>query len=154
MGDRSIVLFLDAVETWNQHDSLRFLLIWEQGEGLVRGLFQVTEAQDITERLVCIQNTVGPWKGLNETMIFKVLVDIQGVEWFWVKTGQEHIHHEQNIDFFFPYPIGNVTIVSVELIAWVVVLAKFGIVFSNVLIELIPIGLADPGREIRRLFFN
>ena len=56
------------------------VLVSEQGDGFVHLLLQISEADDIAERLDTVQNTVCPAERLDQPMHPQILVHPQGIE--------------------------------------------------------------------------
>src|SRR5690606_25778578 len=73
----------------------------EQRNGIVHGLLLAAKVEDVAVGLGVIEHAVGARKGLNQAMVLEVFIHIQGVEVFGVETGEQHIHHDNDVDLVF-----------------------------------------------------
>src|SRR5689334_17086908 len=46
-----------------------------------------------------VENTIRARESLDETVVLKVLVNVERVQIFRVEAGEEHVHNDGNIDF-------------------------------------------------------
>ncbi len=84
----------------NQPDLLGSLRIFpgKEGDCLVHLFFLVAEIKDVAIGLGVVQDAICAGKCLDEAVVFEVLVHIEGVEELGIKAGEEHIHHDDDID--------------------------------------------------------
>ena len=79
-------------------------------------------------------------------MHFQVLVHPQGVQGGGVEAGEEHIHHDEQIQFLVFHPQGNVLVVVLELVAvGGIVGAEHLVVVTDGGVQKIPAGLVQAG---------
>ena len=64
-----------------------------------------------------VQNPVRPAEGLDQSVRLQVLVHPQRIQRRCVKACQEHVHHNQQVQFLVLHPKGYVLIVILELVA-------------------------------------
>jgi len=76
----------------------------EQGNGFVDPVLLAAEVKNVAVGFGGVEDAVGPGKGLNETVVLEVFVDIEGVEIFRIEAGQEHVHDNGDVDLFFSFP--------------------------------------------------
>ena len=105
-----------VLKTLHEHNATR-ILITEQRNGCIYTLLQVTEAYNISEGLDTIENTVGTAKCLNQPMHFQILIHPQCIQCCSIEARQEHIHHDEQIQFLVLHTKGYVFIIILELIA-------------------------------------
>ncbi len=94
-----------VVVRFKQHD-ITSVLIAKERDGIIGLLLQIAEANDVTKLLDGIEDTVRAAVGLHQSMLTQVLVHPEGVEGRCVKTGKEHIDHNQHIQFAILHPVG------------------------------------------------
>ena len=70
----------------------------KHGYGRINGLFLLAEVQNLAIGLGVVQYAISARKCLNQAMMFEIFVHIQGVEEFGIKTGEQHIHHNGDVD--------------------------------------------------------
>ena len=99
-----------------EHDALR-VLVAEQRERVVGRLLEVAEADDVAVRLDRVEDAVGARVGLDQSVRAQVLVDPQGVERGGVKTGQEHVDHDHQVELALLQPLRQVLVVVLELVS-------------------------------------
>ena len=94
----SAVVILIAViivrKASEQHDTIG-VFIPKQGDGIIGGLLQVPETDDIAIGFYGIEDAVRPGIRLDQSVHFQIFVNPQGVQCSGVKAGQEHIDHDQ-----------------------------------------------------------
>ena len=86
----------------HQPDFARLLagfLAAEERNGSIHRLLLLTKIENIAVRLGAVEHAVGARKRLDQTMVLQVLVHIQRVQELGIKTGQQHVHHNGDIDF-------------------------------------------------------
>lgn len=103
-------------ELAQQHNTAG-VFVAKQGDGRIHPFLQVAETDDIAEGLDRIQDAVGAAEGLDQPVHFQVFIHPQGVQGGGVKAGEEHIHHDEQIQFLVFHPQGNVLVVVLELVA-------------------------------------
>jgi len=117
----------------------------EEGDGLVHGLFLGAKVEDVAVGLGVVEHTVGAREGLNQAVVLEVLVHVQGVEVLGVEPGEQHVHHDAEVDLVLAGVVAvgvllildsllYVLIVEVEL-AKLVVGAVLGVVVGNDLLQ-------------------
>ena len=75
-------------------------LAGEQGDGIVNGFPLVAEVEDVSAGLGTVQHAVGAREGLNQAMVLEVPVHIKGVDVLGIEAGEQHVHHDGEIDLF------------------------------------------------------
>ena len=106
------VTMIISIELLEQHDSAS-ILITEQGNGCIHPLLKISEADDVAKGLDAVQDTVGPAECLNQAVHPQVLVDPQGIQCCCIKAGQEHVDHDQEIQFLIQ------TDIAFEFASWI-----------------------------------
>ena len=101
------------VERLHEHQSAR-LVIAKDGQTLISGIFQITEADDVTAVLHRIQNSVRTTVGLQQSVHLQVLVHPKRVQRLGVKTRQEHTHYYQDIDLLVLHAERHILVVVLE----------------------------------------
>ena len=96
-----------------QHDPAG-VLVPKQLQRCVGFVLQVPEGHDVPVALHGIEDSVCPRVRLNEPMGPKVLVHEQGVERCSIEPGQEHVHHDHQINLAVLHPLGEVLVVVLE----------------------------------------
>ena len=99
-----------------QQDNAAGLSVAKQRNGGIHPLLQVAETDDVAEGLDGVQNAVGAAKSLDEPVHLQVLVHPEGVQGGGVKAGEEHIHHDQQIQFLVFHPQGDILVVILEFV--------------------------------------
>ena len=128
-----------------QHDAAG-VFVAKEGDSRIHPLLQVAETDDVAEGLDRIQNTVGAAERLDQAVHFQVLVHPQGVQGGGVEAGEEHIHHDEQIQFLVFHPQGNVLVVVLELVAvGGIVGAEHLVVVPDGSVQKIPAGLVQAG---------
>ena len=74
------------------------LLAGEQGDGLVHRLLLLAEVEDIAVGLAVVEYAVGAIKGLDQAVVLEVLVHVQGVEVLGIKTREQHVDDDGDVD--------------------------------------------------------
>ena len=113
LGGVAVVIIIELV----QQDNTSRLLIAKQRNGGIYPLLQVAETDDISKGFDGIEDAVGAAESLNEPVHLQVLVHPESVQGGGIKTGEEHIHHDQQIQFLVFHPQGNIPVVVLELVA-------------------------------------
>lgn len=104
-----------VVEGFEHHDAAR-VGVAEERDAFVGLLLQVAETDDVAEGLDRVQNAVGARIGLKQTVVTEIFIDPERVERGGVESGQEHVHHDQKVDFAVLHPQRNVFVVVLELL--------------------------------------
>ena len=113
----------------------------EEGDGGIHGILLLPEVQDVTVGLGAIQHTVGAGKSLDQAMVAQVFVHIERVQVFGIKAGEQHVHHDGDVDLLSGRVVGirpllvfdallHILIVEIELTEGVIG-AEAGIVISK-----------------------
>ena len=97
-----------------QEDLATRFLVAEQGDRVVRGVFEVAEADDVSVGLDRVEDSVCARKGLDEAVGAQVLVDPQGVEGLGVEAGEEHVHDDDQVDAPVGQGLGEALVVAFE----------------------------------------
>lgn len=111
-----------------QQNNAARVLVAKQGNGLVRLLLQVPEADDIAEGFDRIEDAVGAGIGLNQAVVPQVLVHPQGIERGGVEAREEHVDHHQQVDLPLLHPQRQVLVVILELVGRSAVIGVEGLV--------------------------
>ena len=98
-------------------DNAACIFIAEQRNGGVHPFLQVAETDDVAKGLDTVQNSVGAAECLNQPVHPQVFVNPQRVERGCVKSGQEHIDHDQKVKLLVLHPQGNVLVIALESVA-------------------------------------
>ena len=59
----------------------------------------LAKVEDVAVGLGAVEHAVGAREGLDQAVVLEVFVHIQGVEVFAVKPGEQHVHHDGDVDF-------------------------------------------------------
>lgn len=70
----------------------------EQRDGGIHGFLLLTEIKDVAVRLAAVQHAVGAGKSLDQAMVPQVLVYIECVQILGVKTSEQNVHHNRDVD--------------------------------------------------------
>ncbi len=133
-----------------QDDDTGGVLVPEQGNGAVHPLLQVAEAYDVPEGLDGIQDAVGAAEGLDEPVGLQVFVHPQGIEGGGVKAGQEHVHHDQQVQLLVLHPEGYVLVIVLEFVAGgVIVRVEHLVIVGDGALQEVPAGLIQGARILR-----
>ena len=84
-----------------QEDLAARFLVAEQGDCVVRGVFEVAEADNVSVGLHRVEDSVCARKGLDEAVGAQVLVDPQGVEGLGVEACEEYVDDDHQVDASF-----------------------------------------------------
>ncbi len=71
----------------------------EESDGGIHGILLLAKVEDIAVGLRAIEHAVGAGEGLDQTVMLEVLVHIKRVQVFGIEAGQQHVHHDGDIDF-------------------------------------------------------
>ena len=63
------------------------------GDRFVGLIFEVAETDDIPLGFKLAKNPVGAGKRLDKAVVFEVFIDVEGIDRFGIKAGQEHVDH-------------------------------------------------------------
>ena len=74
----------------------------KQRDGLVYSIPLSTEVEDVAVGLGVVQHPVGAGEGLDEAVIFQVLVNVERVQVLRVEAGEQHVHDDGNVDLLLP----------------------------------------------------
>ena len=111
-ADESVVVILEGLQQHNTGS----VLVAKERDGVIHPLLQIAEAYDVAKGLDAVQNTVGPAEGLDQTVHLQILVHPQRIERGGVKAGEEHIDHDQEVQFLVLHAEGNVLVIVLELV--------------------------------------
>ena len=90
-----------VLAVWVQKYLAARLFVAEEGDRVVRGLFEVAEADDVSECLDGVEDSVRAREGLDEAVGAQVLVDPQGVEGLGVEACEEYVDDDHQVDASF-----------------------------------------------------
>lgn len=74
------------------------LLAGEELDRLVDGILLLAEVENVAVRLGVVEHAVGAGEGLDEAVVFQLLIDVEGVEVFRVEAGEEHVDDDSDVD--------------------------------------------------------
>ena len=97
------------------NDARGILTLREERQRVISTFFEVAVANDNAKGLCFLLNAVRAGIGLQQIMILQVLVHIKDRELLAVKSGQEHIHDDENIErlcFLSLYSVRDVLVIS------------------------------------------
>ena len=112
------------------------LTLREECQRVIGAFFEVAVANDNAKGLCFLLNAVCAGIGLQQIMILQVLVHIKDGELLAVKSGQEHIHDDENIKrlcFLSLYSVRDVLVISREGICGEIGSVHLIIVLDNTL---------------------
>ena len=126
------IVFLKSLQ---QYDAAR-VFVTKQGNRIISLFFQVAKTNDIAKGLNRIQNAVGARKSLNQSVMAQVLIHPQSVQSGGIKAGQEHVHHQEQINLAFFYTQRKILVVVLKLLRTAVIIgAKMTVIIPNRLIQ-------------------
>ncbi len=96
-----------------QHHAAR-LLVAEQADGVAHAVLQVAEAHDVSVGLYGVEDAVGTAEGLDEAMVFEVLVHPERVQGGSVEAGEEHVDHDSQIHLALLHAVRQVLVVVLK----------------------------------------
>ena len=97
--ERILVELGDVVVEAGRHDAVERLGdLREERKRLVRPPLEVAVADNDAERLCLLLHAVRAGVRLKQRVVLKLLVHIEDRERLGVEAGEEHIHHEQNVE--------------------------------------------------------
>src|SRR5690625_3351126 len=67
-------------------------------DGVVHGLLLAPKVEDVAVGLGVVEHTIGAREGLNQPVVPEVFVHVQGVEVLGVEAGEQHVHHDGDVD--------------------------------------------------------
>ena len=70
----------------------------EESDGRIHRLLLLAEVEDVAVRLGVVEHAVGSRERLNQSVVFEILVHVEGVEVFGIKAGEQHVHHDDDVD--------------------------------------------------------
>jgi len=73
-------------------------LAGKEPDGRIHGLLLLAEIEDVAIGFGVVEHAVGARKRLNQPVVLEVFVHVEGVEVFGVETGEQHVHHDDDID--------------------------------------------------------
>ena len=93
-------LFNDGGGGIDEPDFLTPVLVFagEELDGFIDPGLLLTEVEDVPVGFGVIEDAVSAGEGLNEAVVFQVLIDVEGIEILGVKAGEEHVYHDGEID--------------------------------------------------------
>ncbi len=74
------------------------LFAGEEGDGGIDRVLLLAEVEDVAVGFGAIEHAVGAGKSLNETVMLEVLVHVERVQELRVKAGEQHVHHDGDVD--------------------------------------------------------
>ena len=89
-----------ALSTSQISRALLRLFAGEKGDGGIDGVLLLAEVEDVAVGLGGVEHAVGAGEGLNQAVVLEVLVDIERVEVFGIEAGEQHVHHDGDVDLF------------------------------------------------------
>ena len=60
---------------------------------------EVVEVEDVAVGLGAVEHAVGAGEGLDQAVVLEVLVHIERVQVFGIEAGEQHVHHDGDVDF-------------------------------------------------------
>jgi len=70
----------------------------KQSDRGIHRLLLLAEIENVAVGFAAVQHAVGAGKGLDQAMVPEVLIHIQRVQILGVKTGEQHVHHNRDVD--------------------------------------------------------
>gem|GEM_PF-3150498 len=70
----------------------------EKGDGGIDGVLLLAEVEDVAEGLGAVEHAVGAGEGLDQAVMLEVLVHIERAQVFGIEAGEEHVHHDGEVD--------------------------------------------------------
>ncbi len=121
----------------------------EQGDGGIHGVLLLAKVEDVAVGLGIVEHAVGVRERLNQAVVLEILVDVEGVEIFGVEAGEQHVHHDDDVDLL---GVGQVLVgVLVILDALLHVLIVKIELANTVVAAVLGIVVGDDGFERRLL---
>ena len=74
------------------------LLAGEQGNGRIHVVLLLAEIEDVAVGLAAVEHAVGARERLDQPVVLQVLVHVQRVQVLAVKPGEQHVHHDGDVD--------------------------------------------------------
>ena len=74
------------------------LLAAEEGDGGIDRILLLAEVEDVSVGLGAVEHAVGAREGLDQAVVLEVLVHIERVQELGVKAGEQHVHHDGDVD--------------------------------------------------------
>jgi hypothetical protein len=75
------------------------LLTGEEGDGGIDGVLLLAEVEDVAVGLGAVEDAIGAGERLNQAVMLEVFIHIERVQVFGIEAGEEHVHHDGNVDF-------------------------------------------------------
>ena len=75
------------------------LFTGEEGDGGIHGVLLLAKVEDVAVGFGAVEHAVGAGEGLNQAVVLEGLVHIESVQVFGIEAGEEHVHHDGNVDF-------------------------------------------------------
>ena len=97
---QGIQFLLHILEWRTQHEAQRFgsIGVGEQFDSLIYIVFQIAEADHLAKPLLLVEHSVGTAEGLQESVIFQVLIHIERVELLGIKACEEHSDNKKKVE--------------------------------------------------------
>ena len=108
-----LVTIVVVIKGSHQHNAAG-ILVAKQSQTLVGGFFQIAEADDVAAVLHGIQYAVGAAESLQESMHLQVLIHPQRVQRLGIETRQEHVDHNQQVQFAVLHALAHVLVEALE----------------------------------------
>ena len=70
----------------------------EEGDGSIHGVLLLAEVEDIAVGLGAVEHAVGAGEGLDQAVVLELLVHVDCVQVFRIKAGEQHVHHDGDVD--------------------------------------------------------
>ncbi len=74
------------------------LFAGEEGDGGIDGVLLLAEVEDVAVGLGGVEHAVGAGEGLDQAVMLEVLVHIERVQVFGIEAGEQHVHHDGDVD--------------------------------------------------------
>ena len=87
-----------ALSTSQISRALVGLLAGEEGDGGIDGVLLLAEVEDVAVGLGVVEHAVGAGEGLDQAVVLEVLVDVERVQVFGIEAGEQHVHHDGDVD--------------------------------------------------------
>ena len=79
----------------------------EEGDGGIDGVLLLAEIEDVAVGLGAVEHAVGAGEGLDQPVVLEVLVHVERVQVFGIEAGEQHVHHDGDVDLSAPLGAGR-----------------------------------------------